>query len=503
MFFLREIGLKTNKRISQEMNFKLFSKPVFIIVMSIIFFIGCSPLKKLTVLTHMEPDQEFYFKNTILKDYEKKTSVKVSVLKYGSTDSLEGYLKKYSGKVNLVLVPDEESRFLLNRGYFKPLDMFLTPEELRFFNDNFLLSSFGMADARPTLIPRQFETSLLVYSKSKVKDALKEWPQLKEKINGEIKRNNGFGLPAGYSLESDPNKWDYYDIAVVGLIWANTEFNGRMASRVAHRARKNPELSMHIENDIYQLKGDSTDIFNCRGDAVVDAVQWESFYAASGVYNKKMWESGWGGPELLEMFASGEIFLATMTQAECFYLHGTGHAERKGLMKDPSDLGVALMPTACSFELDVNGKIVRKGIKSVATKIWWWAIPFDASSTTLSYRLARFLSDTVAQVGECTRFGMIPVRKEVVNDMSVLFKDAWAKEVLETSLGQVVLNGNLTLTDNAYSDKIRNMYIELWYDIIVGHNWAESGGSVPDRVYIKKVIESKYAPLALKIHAGS
>jgi ABC-type glycerol-3-phosphate transport system substrate-binding protein len=485
------------------MNSKLFKRAAFFILVPLFLLIGCSPLKKLTVLTHLEPDQEFYFKNTILKNYEKKTSVKVNVLKYGNADSLESVLKKYSGKVNLVLIADEKSSYLMKMGYFKPLDLFLAPEDLRSFNENFLLSSFGMVDARPTLIPRQFETSLLVYSKSKVKDALKEWPRLKEKINGEIKRNNGFGLPVGYSLEADPNKWDYFDIAVVGLIWANSDYNGKISSRVAHIALKNNGLSMYVENSIYQFKGDSADVLSCRGDAVVDAVQWESFYAASGVYNKKMWESGWGGPELLEMFASGEIFLATLTQAECFYLHGTGHAERKGLLKDPSDLGVALMPTACSFELNEKGQIVRKGVKSVATKIWWWAIPFNASSVTLSYRLARFLSDTASQVGECTRFGMIPVRKEVVNDMSVLFKDAWTKEVLETALGQIVLNGNMTLINNACSDKIRKLYVELWYDIVVGHNWAESGESVPDRIHIKKVIESKYAPLALKIQSGS
>jgi hypothetical protein len=360
-----------------------------------------------------------------------------------------------------------------------------------------------MVDARPTLIPRQFETSLLVYSKSRLQDALQSWPELKEKINSQIKKNNGFGLPVGYSLEADPSKWDYYDVAVVGLVWANTDYNGHMTSRVAHRARKNSELSKFLENGIYQLNGDSAAIYNCRGDAVVDAIQWEAFYAASGTYNKKMWEKGLGGGELLEMFASGEIFLTTLTQAECFYLHGTGHAERKGLLKDPSDIGVALMPTACSFELNEKGEVLRKGVKSVATKCWWWGIPFNASSVTLSYRLAKFLSDTAVQVGECSRFGMIPVRKEVVNELSVVFKDAWTKDVLGTALGQLVHNGSLAQTDNANSDKIRNMYIDLWYDIVAGYNWSESGGAAPERNYIKKLIESKYAPRALRIHSGS
>ena len=485
------------------MIFKPSHKLAIFALVSIILYTGCSPLQKLTVLTNMEPDQDYYFKNTLLKEYEKKTSIKVNVLKYRNSDSLERYLQMYSGKVNLVLVPDEKSRFLLKMGYFKPLDLFLTPEEVRFFNNNYLLSSFGMADARPTLIPRQFETSLLVYSKSRLNDALQRWPELKEKISSDIKKNNSFGLPAGYSLEADPSKWDYYDIAVVGLIWANTDYNGNMSSRVAHRARKNSELSTYLENSIYQLNGDSAAISSCRGDAVVDAIQWEAFYAASGTYNKNMWEKGLSGAELLEMFASGEIFLTTLTQAECFYLHGTGHAERKGLLKDPSDLGVALMPTACSFELNEKGEVLHKGVKSVATKCSWWGIPFNASSVTLSYRLAKFLSDTAVQVGECSRFGMIPVRKEVVNAMSVVFKDAWAKDVLGTALGQIVLNGSLAQTSNSNSDKISSLYIELWYDVVGGYNWAESVGSVPDRSYIKKLIESKYAPRALRIPSGS
>jgi|GEM_PF-486599 len=460
------------------------------------FFTGCSSLKRLTILVDMDADQEQYLKNSILQSYEKKTAIKVKVIEYHDADSLELLMKKYAGQLNLVQLPLDKSQSLAKRGYFKPLDSFLTSEELRFFNDNFLLGSFGMVASRPTLIPRSFETSVLAYSKSRLNEALKLWPEKKELIAQILKKYNGVGLPDGYVLESDPNQWDYYDIVVIGLVWAKNELNGVADGRMAHKARKNAELSAFIEGGISQCGGDSLSIMRCSGDAVVDFLEWEALWSNTGVYNKKMWDSGWGSAELLDYFASGEVYMAIMTQAEAFRLHGTGHAERKGMMKDPSDLGLALLPSGCSVELNAKGKVVRKGNRAVQTKNTWWGIPFDASSSLLSYRLAHFISDTAIHAAECSRFGLIPVRKEVVDGLGTLFEDPWTSAALGTSLEQLIQNGNISVSGRLATGKLGTLYIDLWYDCIVGQNWAERAGAIPDRSYLKKLLETKAASRA-------
>jgi hypothetical protein len=416
--------------------------------------IGCSPLKKLTILVDMEPDQRQYLKNTMLYGYEKKTAIKVNVLDYKNADSLEEYLKKNSGQINLVEVPLEKSDVLARKGFFKPLDSFLTSEELRFFNDNFLLGSFGMVSNRPTLIPRSFETPVLVFSKSKVADALKAWTDNKEIIAQNLKTYNGFGLPAGYKLEDDPSRWDMYDIAVIGLLWTKGADGG---SRIAHVSRKNAELFSFIEGGVYRCGGDSLEVMGCRGDALNDFLHWESVFSRSGVYNQKMWDKGWGHDELMDAYVNGEVYCMILTLDDCFRLHGTGHAERRGMLKNPDDLGMALLPQGCSFELDNNGNVIRRGGRGVATKSTWWAIPYNASSAIMSYRLAKYLSDTLQHVAEVSRFGKIPVRKEIVDTLGALIKDPWAKKGLEVSLEQIVHNAEYIVSDRLYSQ----MYINF------------------------------------------
>lgn len=457
--------------------------------------IGCSPLKKLSILADMEPDQRQYFKNTMLYGYEKKTAIKVNVFDYKNADSLEDYLKRYSGRVNLVEVPLEKSDVLARKGFFKPLDSFLTSEELRFFNDNFLLGSFGMVSNRPTLIPRSFETPVLAYSKSKVAEALKVWAANKEIIAQNLKSYNGFGLPDGYKLESDPSSWDMYDIAVIGLLWIKGDNGG---ARIAHVSSKSTDLLSFIEGGVYRCGGDSLAVMGCRGDAVYDFFHWESVLSRSGVYNHKMWDKGWGRVELMDAYVNGEIYCMILPLGDCFRLHGTGHAERRGMLSNPDDLGLALLPQGCSVELDNNGNVIRRGGRGVATRSTWWAIPYNASSALLSYRLAKYLSDTLQHAAEVSRFGKIPVRKEVVDTMETLIKDVWTKKGLEVSLQQVVHNAEYIISDRVYSQMYINFYIDLWYGMIVAQDWAQQNGAIPERGYIKTTIEQRYQPKLYK-----
>jgi hypothetical protein len=368
---------------------------------------------------------------------------------------------------------------------------------LKEFRQTFLLTSLGMSDGKQYLIPRKYETRIMVYCKSKVIDAVAVWHTYRDSISAELRKINGFGLPATYILESDPNAWDFYDVYVVGWIWAHTAYDGKLKGRIAHRGKRYSGTAQRIIDRIFECKGDASQVLSMRGAAVVDALMWEAVYAAS-VYNKRMWEEAWSGAEIWKGFMDGEVYLAFMTQLDCFFIHGTGQDGLDGYLKDPADMGVALMPKGCSATLDKDGNVEREGCKSVSTGGWWWGIPQSCSDPRMSYRLARYITNTKSQLKDCSRFGMIPVRKDILSDMSMLFGEGWVTEIYETSFKQLMQNGAVTLPNNDNMDKIESLYVDAWYDIVVEKNWSNSGGA-PQWDYIKKTLETKYAPLAAKI----
>ena len=455
----------------------------------------------MTALVHMTPDQERYFKDEVVPPFEKRNHAKIDVIHYETVDSLGDYLQRYAGRVGLVKVPFEASPALMQRGIFKRLDAIVSAGELAGFTENYLLTNLGASGGKPCLIPRMFETRIMVYCKSKVTAALANWRQYKSEIETELKKYNGSGLPSSYSLGEDPGTWNFYDLFVVGWVWSHTLYKEKMGGRIGFCCSREAGTWVGFVDRIFQLGGDSAAVVTMSGDAVVDAMHWEAVYAASGVYNARMWEKGWGGADLWQAFADGEVFLSFVTQQECFFLHGTGRDHLTGFLKNPDDLGVALMPQGCSVELAASGSPARTGSRSVATGGWWWGIPESSPDPALSYRFVLHITSAASQIQECTRFGMVPVRKDVLGDISMLFGGSWIARVYEVSFLQLMRNGATTLPAHPRIGTIGNLYIDIWYDIVAGKNWS-SDKILPDRAFIRNRIATVYRPNAVTILAG-
>jgi ABC-type glycerol-3-phosphate transport system substrate-binding protein len=451
---------------------------------------GCMPHPQVRVLISMMADQEAYFKNEVAPAFEKKVPSEVEVVHYGSTDSLEYFLQQSAGTVALVKVPFDKAMPLMRKGLFTPLEGILTTAEMNRYNDSYLLTSLGSVDGKKCLIPRKFETRLMVYSKSKVADAVATWRTWKDTLDSVVAQYNGYGLPSTYLLEKDPEYWDYYDIFVVGWIWAHTLYNGKVQPRIGHRGKHYSGTSLRIIDRIYQLGGDSGAVMRMQGDAVVDAIYWESVYTSAGVYNEKMWSEQWSGADIWRQFASEDVFLSFMTQLDCFFLHGTGSDNLDGFLTRPDDMGVATMPRACTVLLDPNG-IPVYGSKAITTGGWWWGIPADAPDPALSWQLASFITGTSSQIQECTRFGMIPVRKDILSDMSMMFGGGWISTVYEISFKQLVQNGYTVLPGSSNFDKVNRLYLDLIDEVVAGRKWSDEG-AVPKRDYIRAMIATRY-----------
>ena len=475
-------------------------KNVFFVV-AMVLMTGCAPRTQMSVLIHMMKDQEAYFNKEVVPSFEEKNKADIEVIHYENLDSLEYEMKKRAGKVGLVKVPFDKSTALLRKGLFKTLDSFLSPEEIKKFEDDYLLTSQGTVDGKSCLIPRKFETRIMVYCKSKVNDAIASWRKYKDSIDQDLKHFNGFGLPADYLLEEDPNEWDYYDIYVAGWIWGHTTYDGKTGPRVAHRGKRYSGTSLRIIDRVFQLNGDSSSVLHMKGNSVVDAIHWEALYASSGIYNPKMWEKGWSGADVWQGFADGEVFLSFMTQLDCFFLHGTGRDNLNGFFKNPDDMVVATMPAGCSVELDKAGMPVRNGGKAITTGGWWWGIPFDSPDPHLSFELATHITANSSQIQECSRFGMIPVRKDILGDMSMLFGGGWITNVYNVSFRQLMHNGHTVIPGNTHFEQIASLYLDLWYDIVVNKNWS-ADKLIPDRNYITETIKKVYVPRAEGVLRG-
>ncbi len=447
----------------------------------------CAPGTRMGVLIHMIDAQEAYFRESMLSDYDKVGNAELDIVAYGSVDGIEEALKSHKGEAGLVKVPFSEAPALAARNRVLPLNSFLSEKELQEFSDTYLLTTLGKYDGEYCYIPRKLETRIMVYCKSKVADAVSVWRDYRDTLSFELEKYNGQGLPATYLLEDDPNKWDYFDILMVGWIWAHRDYGGARTPRVAHRGKRYSGTSLRVIDRVYQLGGDSSTVLSLAGDAVVDAFHWEAVYASMGVYNPRMWKESWSGTGVWQGFKEGQVFLAFMTQLDCFFIHGTGRDGLNGYLEDPDDMGVALMPRGCSLQLDRNGAPVREGSKAITTGGWWWGVPKETPDPKASYDLARYITSTENQIQECTRFGMIPVRKDILGQMSMMFGGGWITSIYETSFKQLMENKHTTIPANENFDSISEIYLAAWYDIVVGRNWAVAG-LLPQRKHIENAL---------------
>jgi hypothetical protein len=88
---------------------------------------------------------------------------------------------------------------------------------------------------------------------------------------------------------------------------------------------------------------------------------------------------------------------------------------------------------------------------------------------------------------------MIPVRKDILSDMTMMFGGGWKTALYETSFRQLMHNRDRVMPRTQAWERVAQIYLDGWADIVLGKNWAEEGASV-QRDYIGRLVELKYAP---------
>ncbi len=462
------------------------------VLLLLLVVMGCAPKTELTVLIKMMPNQERHFRNNVIPPFEKKNKCNISVINYDDMWNLSNTMKKYDN-LCLVKTPFDVTHELVENGDIMALEDFLTKSDIDEVKKEYFLTQLGSSSGKIYYTPRKFESRMLVYLKSKVIDAVNNWVDYKDELNAVLKRSNGYGLPFRYELEADPNKWDYYDIFVVGYYWANTKYNGKKVPRIAHRAKRYPGTALRIVDRCYQLNAEPEDILLMDTAPIIDAFEWEAVYINEKLFVPAMWLEGWSGSSIWQGFKNGNVFLSFMTQIDCFFLHGTGTKDMPGYLQDPDDLGVAVMPKGVSFGLDDQGNYLREGKRSITTGGWWWGIPKKTPNPKISYDLARWITNTDNQIEGCSNYGMIPVRKDILGDISLMFGGGWITNIFNTAFSQLVENRYTTIPLTSKYGEVGKNYIEAWYDICVKKNCVKDGKV--NRRKIFEILEEKYIPI--------
>jgi len=444
------------------------------------------PAREMTILIRMMPAQERFFREHVIAGFEKERGCKINIATFTNEWDIERLLKLDAGKkkpeIGLVKTPFEMTRVLARKGLVKPLtdavDSLRVDQDMAEYNA--LAAGLGSIDGRWYYIPRKLETRILFYRKSMVTDAVAKLPAHKSRINAELKKENGYGLPAGYALEEDPNEWDLYDLYVACAVWAGEEYGGVKMGRMGRRGARYGGTALGLVDRALQLGASKEDVLRLNGERMAEMFLWERVFVRDGLYNPGMWNDPWTGSHIYNAIKDGKVFAADMQQIDCFLIHGWAEdAAMPTYLPDTSDMGLALMPKAVSFRLGKDGKPVFEGTRAISTGGWWWGIPAAGANDELAYELARFITNKANQAEEVTRFGMLPVRKDLIANLPATFQYGWVGDIFRTSVAQLKTNELTTVPLVEQYSLVGKNLVEAWYKLCVEYDEAKEGPMTP------------------------
>jgi ABC-type glycerol-3-phosphate transport system substrate-binding protein len=458
---------------------------VSLLCASVIMIWGCGKQKgpeELSILLRMMPAQERYLRQDLIPKFEKLNNCKVSISTFDNEWDIPKFLTLEQGKKNssidLVKTPFEMTRSLVWQGYMQELTAIMDSESIMqdLAEYHQLAAALGYVDGKLYYTPRKLETRVLFYRKSMVADAVGKVGKYEKQIQASLKEMNGQGLPAGYALESDPAQWDWFDVFVIGSIWAHEEYNGVKMGRIAQRGASYGGTALTLVDKAMQLGTAEKEVMELTNDKCAEMLEWEHAFVKNGIYNPAMWQDKWKGSDIYNGIKDGKVFLTYLQQIDCFNVHGwADDAGMPGYLPNAEDMGLAAIPKAVSLELDKSGKPLVEGTRSISTGGWWWGIPKTSTHQKLAYKFARFISSRENQALECSKFGMIPVRKDILLNLPEVFEEGWVGDIFKTSVAQIQTNGLTTVPLVKQYPQISQLYVDAWYALCIEYNDKKDG----------------------------
>ncbi len=405
--------------------------------------------------------------------FTRDTKWQVQIQNYGQCDGLLDLLnleKEASRKtVAVVQVPMELGSRLIAEGYLSQLgDVWGTKSlevDLNDFEPRMLWP--GSTPARTYLIPDQGELFLLAYLKTPLQEVEENWELYKREFSFVMMKYNHWGVPAGFRLDADPDKWNFYDLAFMGYYWAARPYNKELLPRIAHRCFSCASTVNEMAARLFELGGTQKGLFHLLNDANLDQFQWESIFVKEGFYNAEMWENNWSGPDLVADFLRRGIFLSYFTPEELFEVFKTIEADSLKTDIQMSEVDLAMVPRGCSLELGTGLKPARTGKQESGLYVWYWGVPKTFGNKKMAYRLIRFLTSDSLQTRALREFGQVPTRRGLVENAAELVRSPWKRTIMGLIRRQIREGVQLLPTSPVWP-QIGAVYLNAWKEICVG-----------------------------------
>lgn len=407
-----------------------------------------------------------------LSDLGKSFSCKIVVSTYSQDEDLLDMLNLqkdgHSNKIGVVEVPLELSRRLLADKMIIPLSKAVSEERLNHDLKAYNFKLFPIAsNARETaLIPERGNIFLMAYLKLPVKDVLRDWKLYRREFSFVLQKYNHWGLPSGYTLEADPEKWDFYDLTFMAYYWAAKPYHSLLIPRVAHRGGPTTEALNDLSTRIFELGASTGDLFNPLNESMVDALQWESIFIKEGYYNPEMWENDWSGSDLISEFLNRHIFLTYFNQSQLFTLLGSLTSDTLRVPIKLDDIGIAALPKGCSVILGHDLVPERPGKKTSGFYMWSLGIPSKFRNPQLAYKVIQFMTGENLQQQQMNEFGFLPSRKNILAESDSILDKSWKKAVFRVLKKQLVAGVQPFPSDSSWN-KIGALYLAAWQNICV------------------------------------
>jgi ABC-type glycerol-3-phosphate transport system substrate-binding protein len=223
----------------------------------------------------------------------------------------------------------------------------------------------------------------------------------------------------------------------------------------------------------------------------VETYVWERAMVKGNIYNPGMWQDQWKGANIYNAIKDGKVYLSILQQIDEFLVHGwKDDPLMPSFLPDENDMGLCVMPQAVSFELDAKGKYTFEGTRATSTGGWWWGIPKTAPNAKLAYALARFITNRENQAKECSRFGMMPVRKDILLNLQQVFNQGWVGDIFKVAVEQIKINDLTTVPlVKSYAELGQNL-IDAWYGTCV--EYKEPQGEKMSFTTVKAKLSNDY-----------
>lgn len=393
------------------------------------------------VLVGMDATETAWFRAS-LKTFADRHHARLTIRPYRDDAELDSLLaadrRERSPRILLFEAPADRLAALVDSDAVTPLGQAPGLEDPETFLGAFAPAAAVLASVggRPYFAPSRLTTLCLCYSKARVADAVAHAGEVRASVESWLRAANGTGLPSDYRLEDDPSQWDSYDLLMVAAYWAASPFVDGTAPRMAHATSPPAALGFELAARAYSMGCPDDALLALDGFGLRDALAWESLYFTRGLYDTAMVAEAWDSDRVVAEVAAGRIWLATLEPARILRLHGLAGASDSTGRRVNSDIGLARLPRGVSLELK-NRFPERTGDPWSARDGTWWAVPTKSPDRRLALDLVRTVSSPIYQADAARSLGWIPVRRDLLDNLSGVFRSPEEYELARQAARQL------------------------------------------------------------------